>query len=99
MKVILTPSAEADFVRIGDYIAADNIDRARSFVRELRQKTRQSADAPRAFTLIPHYEYSGVRRRPFGSYLIFYRIDRDRIYVLHILHGSQDYRKILFPEE
>jgi len=75
------------------------MDRARSFGRELRQKAWQIADAPRAFSLISHDEYSGVRRRPCGGYLMFYRIDGDRIYILHILQKSQDYRKILFPEE
>jgi toxin ParE1/3/4 len=48
--------------------------------------------------LVPRYEHTGVRRRPYGNYLIFYRISDDRIEVLHVLHGARDYESILFPE-
>ena len=40
----------------------------------------------------------GIRRRPFGNYLIFYRIGIDAIEVVHILHGARDYEPLLFPE-
>jgi plasmid stabilization system protein ParE len=39
-----------------------------------------------------------MRRRAYGTYLIFYRIAEDRIEVLHILHGARDFEPILFPE-
>jgi len=45
------------------------------------------AEAPRGYPLVPRYEHLGIRRRPFGNYLIFYRIGVDAIEVLHILHG------------
>lgn len=38
-------------------------------------------------------------RRPFGNFLIFYRIVADRIEVVHVLHGARDYEPLLFPEE
>lgn len=34
-----------------------------------------------------------------GSYLIFYRIEAERIVVVHVLHGAVDYESILFPED
>jgi toxin ParE1/3/4 len=98
LKVILTSEARADLIRIGDYIASDNPVRARSFVQELRTKAKQLGDMPRGFPLVPRYEASGIRRRPYGSYLLFYRVEEDRIAVVHILHGAQDYERILFPE-
>ena len=54
---------------------------------------------PRAFPLGSCHEHRGVRRRPYRGYLIFYRIDDDRISIVHILHGTMDYEAILFPEE
>ena len=36
---------------------------------------------------------------PFGSYLIFYRVGRDAIEVIHILQGARDYEPLLFPED
>ena len=52
---------------------------------------------PRAFPLIPRYEQHGIRRRPSGNYLIFYRFEDDRLTVLHVLHGTRDYEALLFP--
>ena len=98
MKVIFAAEAELDLEHIGDYIAVDNPVRAESFVRELLGRCHALADMPRAFPLVPRYEHTGVRRRPYGDYLIFYRIEGDEVQVLHVLHGAQDYERILFPE-
>ena len=45
------------------------------------------------------YRDIGLRRRIYGSYLIFYRIRDDTVEVLHVLHGARDYDKILFPDD
>lgn len=97
MIVAFTEEAEADLERIGDHIAEDNPDRAVSFVGELVACCQRLADAPRGYPLVPRYRLNGVRRRPYGRYLIFYRVGAERIDILHVLHGAQDYETILFP--
>ena len=79
MLVIITGPAEADLERIADFISEHNPVRALTFVREPRAKCEALADAPRAYPLVPRYEHLGVRRRPHGDYLIFYRIGVDAI--------------------
>ena len=37
-----------------------------------------------------------IRRRVHGNYLIFYKVARDRIAVIRILHGAMDYEAHLF---
>lgn len=98
MIVVLTDEAESDLETIAEYIARDSVATALSFVHELREKCRTLTDAPRGYPLVPRYEHLGIRRRPFGNYLIFYRIGADAIDVLHILHGARDYESLLFPE-
>jgi toxin ParE1/3/4 len=98
MIVVITDEAEADLEKIGDHIAADNSRRAVTFVRELREKCAALAHAPRGYPLVPRHEHTDVRRRPYGNYLIFYRIGIDAVEVVHVLHGVQDYEAILFPE-
>lgn len=49
--------------------------------------------------LVPRYEHHGIRRRPQASYLIFYRIEDDRVVIIRILHGARDYEALLFPEQ
>lgn len=97
MIVHLSAEAEYDLEVIGDYIARDNPARALSFLQELRSKCLGLADMPERFPLVPRYEATGVRRRGHGDYLIFYRVEAEKVIILHILHGAQNYNTILFP--
>lgn len=97
MKVVITTAAKTDLIEIGNFIQADNPDRAMIFVDELLDRCLSLGDMPRAYPLVPRYERFGIRRRVYGDYLIFYRIEKDRIEVLHILHGARDYESLLFP--
>jgi toxin ParE1/3/4 len=54
-------------------------------------------EAPCAFPFIPRYQHLGIRRRRFRDYLIFYRIDDERLYIVRVLHGARDYEAVLFP--
>ncbi len=97
MIVHLTAEAEYDLETIGDYIARDNPARALSFLQELRSKCLGLADMPERFPLVPRYETAGIRRCVHGDYLIFYRVEREKVVIIHILHGAQNYGAILFP--
>lgn len=97
MIVHLSAEAEYDLEVISDYIARDNPARALSFLQELRSKCLGLADMPERFPLVPRYEATGVRRRCHGDYLIFYRVEAEKVIILHILHGAQNYNTILFP--
>ena len=99
MIIVISDEAEADLEKIGDDIAADSPQRAVTFVRELREKCETLVDAPRGYPLVPRYEHVGIRRRPHGNYLIFYRVGIDAVEVVHVIHGAREYEKILFPEE
>ncbi len=98
MKVVLTAEALGDLERIGDYIAQDNPLRARSFVAELLGKARGLADLSEGFPLVRRFAHLGIRRRLYGNYLIFYRIETQQITVIHILHGARDYEVLLSSE-
>lgn len=99
MIVNVTAEAESDLEQIASYIAEQSVEAALKFVQELREKCELLADAPRGYPLVPRYEHLGIRRRPFGNYLIFYRVGSDVIDVVHILHGARDYEPLLFPEK
>lgn len=99
MIVVITGEAEADLENIGDVIAADNPRRAMTFVDELVEACERLADFPRRYPLLPRYAASGIGRRVFGEYLIFYRVVDAQIDVLHVLGGARDYEAILFPSD
>jgi len=96
MIVHLTAEAEGDLERIGDYIAQDNPRRALSFVLELRDKCMSLANMHHVFPLVPRY---GVRRRVHRHYMVFYRVEANRVLVVHVLHGAMDYATILHDAE
>lgn len=98
MIVHISAEAEHDLEAIGDYIARANPERAISFLRELREQCLGLSDMPQRFPLVSRYEAAGVRRRSHGNYLIFYRIEGDKVVIIHILHGAQDYGAFLFPD-
>jgi plasmid stabilization system protein ParE len=98
MIVALSDEAEHELEQIADYIAQDNPRRAFSFVRELRAKCEALAFTPNGFPLLPRYEDSGIRRSVHGNYVIFYQVEAERIFVLHVLNGAMDYGAVLFGE-
>jgi len=53
---------------------------------------------PRAFPLVPRYERYGIRHRPYRDYLIFCRIEQDRVTIILIVHGARDYDALLFED-
>jgi len=97
--VTITAEAEADLEQIAIYVAEQSPRSALELVRELRERCESLLDAPRGYPLVPRYEHLHIRRRPFGRFLIFYRVGTDAIEVIHILHGARDYESLLFPEE
>ena len=99
MNVVWTAAAEADLEQISDYIKLDNPVRAVTFVREIVEAGEGIADMALAFPLVPRLEHRGIRRRGFGRYLIFYRIDGEMVQVLHVVHGARDYIRSLFGVE
>jgi plasmid stabilization system protein ParE len=93
MKVFLTQAALADLRDIGHWIALDDPERAVTFVRELGDKCLGLAGNPFLYPSAPEIGV-GVRKRRHQRYLILYRIERDRVEILHVVHGARDYRTL-----
>ena len=98
MILEFSSEAENDLEQIADYIAQDDPQRALSFVGELRSKCERLLDAPNSFAFVPRFEHHGIRRRVHGNYLIFYRVESEKVVIIHILHGATDYGAILFGD-
>ena len=95
IPVVFTQAAYAGLRDIAMAIRRDNPARAETFVAELHDRCLRLEHLPMAYPLVPGWEQHGIRRRPFGAYLIFYRIHFEQVEILHILHGARDYEEIL----
>eukprot|EP01039_Chlorochromonas_danica_P013078 gene13078-15094_t len=89
---------EKKYKKLANHIAAESPRRAFSFISELRSAVLSLATFPNAYPLLPRFERHGVRRKTYGDYLIFYIVEPNRLVILHILHGAQDYELIMFPD-
>ncbi len=98
MKVNISEAAKADLIAIQDWIAADNPDRAKTFINELFDCCAALADRPTLYPIVSRYTSLGIRRRLFRSYLIFYLVSEDAVDIIHILHGSRNYEAMLTAE-
>lgn len=98
MKVVITAALD-DLAAIAAYIARDNPTRAESFVDALLEHCERLGTQPLRHPLVPRYEVHGIRRCAHASYLIFYRVGRKQVEVVHVLQGARDYEPLLFPSD
>lgn len=95
MRLVIARGARRDLNEIGDHIARDSPDNAVTFVSDLQGACRGLLDAPEAWPIVSGFERTGLRRRPYGSYLIFYVPQPDRVVVVRVLHGARNLGPIL----
>jgi len=88
-------AADEDLLSLHAYLAQRSPQIADRVIRQLDAKCRLLAESPgrgaRRDRIRP-----GMRMGVLGKFLIFYRIDAAGIFIVRIVHGSRDLRK-LFP--
>lgn len=99
MKVVFSRRAGREVEDIADFIAADNPGRAESFAEELIGKARSLVFHPYRHPMLEGHEREGIRRCAHGRYVILYRVETNRVLVLHILHAARNIQAILSAED
>lgn len=91
-EVVWTEPALSDLDAIADYIALDNPSAAAQLVQRIFKHVDQLADYPRLGSR-PR-ELSGGRYRQIiePPCRIFYRHDRDTVYILHVMRAERPLR-------
>jgi plasmid stabilization system protein ParE len=98
MRVVVSDLAERDLEEIGDHIAADNPDRAVSFVRELRRRCMALGDTPMADPLREEFG-RGVRLLVHRRYLVLYRVSAGVVSIERVRHGARNVIVLLRPAD
>lgn len=91
MKVRFSFDARNDLREIAFWIEGDNPHRAETFVIELTEAAESLTLFPRRY---PDAGPRGLRRMPYGHYLIFYRVT-DAVEIIRIIHGARDWPSLL----
>jgi len=85
-----TPRAEQDLEDIWFFVAQDNPDAADRLLDRIEQSTKRLADNPHIGPARPDVAPE-LHYHPVGNYLLLYRIIKNGIEVVRVVHGARDW--------
>lgn len=89
-RVKRTPRAEQDLEDIWFFVAQDNPDAADRLLDRIEQSTKLLVDNPHIgpawLDVAPELRY-----HPVGNYLLLYRIIKNGIEIVRVVHGARDW--------
>jgi toxin ParE1/3/4 len=89
VKLIWSPRAASDLENICNYIAFDSEHYARLFAQRIVALIESIPNFPKAGRVVPEYQQDDLRERIFQNYRIVYRIKREAIEIVAIVHGAR----------
>jgi plasmid stabilization system protein ParE len=89
VKLIWSPRSLNDLEIIFDYIRPDSIENARGFINKIVETTLTIPECPFAGRKVPEYKDPTYREKIYERYRIIYRVDKEFIEVVTILHQSR----------
>ena len=101
-KLQLSRAAQKDLLEIKSYIAVDleNPKAAMEAIKRITKKIRLLNDTPLMGAALA--SISGANSDEIflvcGSYMVFYRITRENIFIDRVLYGRRDYLRVLFDK-
>lgn len=101
-EVVVTRTAEQDLDDILAFLVdvSDDGAAARSFLDRWSETVEGLATYPELFSVshLPELARIGYRSFMTGRYVTLYRFDGERVYVVHVFHGSRNYARLLVPD-
>jgi toxin ParE1/3/4 len=99
MKLVWTEPAVADLEAIWGFIAKESTEQARRQIGRLLEAVEPLEDLPRMGRRVPEAKSPDLRELIVDSYRLIYRLRRERVDVLAVVHGSRDFASGLPPWE
>jgi toxin ParE1/3/4 len=98
-RIIWADPAIQDLDAIADYIALDKPEAARRLVRQILAAVLRLRKFPRMGSLPAELRGLPYRQLVVPPCRVFYRIEKNAVYIVHILRGEQLVRRELFPSQ
>ena len=95
MRVGLSDAALRDLGAIENHVGLDSPRAARRLVAKLFDRCETLARNPHRY---PEVGVAGLRKRPEGAYLIFYRVTNE-VEIVRILHAARDWTHLLATDD
>ena len=97
MKIIWTDPAVQDLRAIRDYIGRDSDSYAADLFEQVVLCVERLVRFPKLGRAVPEAQDESIRELVYQSYRIIYRVARERIEILAVVHGSRDLAKRRTP--
>ena len=97
-KIIWTEPALIDLNEIAEYIALDKPTTASNLVQNIFTKTERLEEFPNSGRNPPELKKSRYKEIIVKPCRIFYRIDKDNIYILYVMRSERTLRQFLLNE-
>ena len=102
-KIVLSYEAKNDLKDIKKYISEelDNEIAANNTVFKITKSIRRLEEQPLIGTPLSSVIKFDTNYRFLvcGNYMVFYRVEKNTVFITRILYGRRDYMKILFKDE
>jgi toxin ParE1/3/4 len=98
-QIIWTEPALLNLNEIAEYIALDKPSAASHLVQKIFSKTERLEEFPESGRKPPELKKSRYREILVGPCRIFYRIEKDKVYILYVMRSERKLRKYLLSEK
>lgn len=88
-RIIWTEPALNELDEIADYISLDNPEAAKSLVRSSFERIEHLASHPKSRKMVEEFENSVYREVILPPCRIFYRLENEIVYIIHIIREEQ----------
>jgi len=88
-RVEWSPEAIEDVEAIAEYIDRDSKFYSQAIVSKIIEASRHLSQFPRSGRVIPELGVDHMRERFIYSYRLVYRIERERILIVAVIHGKR----------
>ena len=88
-RIVWSLRAAKDLDSIIDYIAADSPTYAGAVLKNIVNQTRMLSRFPQAGRMVPEYDDENMRELIVYNYRIIYRLERDEVLIVAVIHGKQ----------
>ena len=92
-RIVWTEPGLQDLESIADYISLDKPDAAKKLIRRVFEQVQRLRRFPRLGSVPAEISDLPYRQLVVGPCRVFYRIDGQRIYIVHVMRGEQMLRR------
>ena len=93
-----TEPALKDLDEIAEYIALDKPGAAKNLVKQVFRSVKRLSRFPESGRCPPELPDAGYRELIVGPCRIFYRVDKNDVYILYVMRSERELRKFLLED-